>query len=78
MNEQAAGNDHNMELSDNYQIPIAFNNVNEMMEHWEIEVLPRLLIHKSAWRKHLGTKDKKYFPDLKKSLTALHHYVKRE
>ena len=59
-------NDNNVQDDSKYSIPSKFDTVQEMIDHWDVCVIPRLSMHKSKWRKHLHQKDVKKFSRLKR------------
>ena len=48
-----------------------------MVDHWQISILPRLLIHKSNWRKHLSKKDNRKYSRLKKVIDSIDNMVSK-
>ena len=61
--------------NDTYSIPDTFETVKEMLEHWEKCVIPRLDKHKSEWRKHLSTKEKKKYSRLKMIVEKIENLI---
>ena len=53
-----------------------FDTVQEMIDHWDMCVIPRLSMHKSKWRKHLHQKDVKKFSRLKRVVDKINILVK--
>ena len=64
-------------MVDQYYIPEKFETVNDMIDHWNMCVVPRLTLHKSNWRKHLNRKDMKRFSRLKNVIDKINRLVDR-
>ena len=69
-------NDNNVQDDSKYSIPSKFDTVQEMIDHWDMCVIPRLSMHKSKWRKHLHQKDVKKFSRLKRVVDKINIMVK--
>ena len=73
--EVSRGNTAN--IATDYQIPVHFDTVQDMVDHWQISILPRLSIHKSNWRKHLSKKDNRKYSRLKKVIENIENMVSK-
>ena len=60
-----------------YNIPQKFDTVQNMIEHWDMYVIPELAVHKSKWRRHLKHKDTKRFSRLKRIIDKIDKMVER-
>ena len=78
MDSQVRGNTGNTnDIAGEYEIPVNFDTVQDMVDHWQISVLPRLSIHKSNWRKHLSKKDNRKYSRLKKVIDSIDNMVSK-
>ena len=63
------------DITTDYLIPESFDTVQDMVEHWQIMVLPRVSIHKCNWRKHLSKRDNRKYSRLKKVIDKIENLV---
>ena len=62
-------------IVDQYNIQEKFDTVHDMIDDWNMCILPRLTLHKSNQRKHLSHKDMKQFSRLKNAIDKINKLV---